>query len=302
MNAKNKALAIALDHLVDGSMSRYRKEIIKYLSGNLHTGRRQDDVFQDWLELVRASLLMLPEHCKSAASRKTMAEDDGDTQALFERMRHRYGRPEFDNFAKAFGALHESAATFQDTVGDIYMEWGYPSKGSGQYFTPFCIASLMAQFQNTAQLVYDRMNEAVAAAEMDWLFPKFSPETPLASQFFMERFGAVVLPHYKPVTVCDPACGSGVMLLAVAASVPPWMNHFGFIQYSGQDIDSTCVHMAQINLMLYGMNGFGARCALALQGAEPRIVQAAEDSNLVPLADVNPQEWQQPDLLPAVNQ
>src|SRR4051812_7523259 len=241
-------------------MTPHRREIIKYLTGNLHTGRRQDDVFQDWLELVRASLMLLPAHAKAAVTTGAMAKDDAETQAIWERMRRHYKRPEFDNFAKAFGALHESASEIQDTVGDIYMEWGYPSRGNGQFFTPFPIAAMMAKMHNIADLVYERINEAIVAAQVDWLFPKFSAETPLVCRFFLERFGAVVLPHYKPVTIHDPACGSGVMLLAVASTVPPWMNHFGFIQYWGQDIDTTCVQMAQINLMLYGMNGFGAKC------------------------------------------
>src|SRR5688572_23960203 len=49
-------------------------------------------------------------------------------------------------------------------------------------------------------------------------------------------------------TVYDPACGSGRTLLA-AGKVNPRRT------FVGQDRDPRCVHMAAINLALYGLHG-----------------------------------------------
>lgn len=49
-------------------------------------------------------------------------------------------------------------------------------------------------------------------------------------------------------TVCDPCCGSGRMLLAVADLQPHW-------EFVGQDIDLRCVRMTAINLALRNLYG-----------------------------------------------
>jgi type I restriction-modification system DNA methylase subunit len=58
------------------------------------------------------------------------------------------------------------------------------------------------------------------------------------------------------------------MLLAAASVFPQWAVHRGLIEFYGQDIDPTCVAMAKVNLMLYGLNGERVRYALALSDAE----------------------------------
>ena len=50
-------------------------------------------------------------------------------------------------------------------------------------------------------------------------------------------------------------------------SFPLWAVQTGLVQFYGMDIDATCVKMAQVNFMLYGLNGFGLHCALT---ATPR--------------------------------
>lgn len=49
--------------------------------------------------------------------------------------------------------------------------------------------------------------------------------------------------------VCDPASGSGRMLLAVAEIQPHWL-------FVGRDIDLRCVRMTAINLALRNLYGF----------------------------------------------
>ena len=48
------------------------------------------------------------------------------------------------------------------------------------------------------------------------------------------------------------------MLLAAASTLPEWAVKLGLVRFTGQDIDQTCVRMASINCMLYGLNGYGA--------------------------------------------
>lgn len=50
-------------------------------------------------------------------------------------------------------------------------------------------------------------------------------------------------------SVCDPCCGSGRMLLAVADLKPHW-------EFVGQDVDLRCVRMTAINLALRNLYGY----------------------------------------------
>ena len=54
---------------------------------------------------------------------------------------------------------------------------------------------------------------------------------------------------YQVKTVCDPACGSGRMLMAVAERYPHW-------EYVGVDVDVRAVRIAAINLGLRNIYGY----------------------------------------------
>jgi hypothetical protein len=85
-----------------------------------------------------------------------------------------------------------------------------------------------------------------------------------ARAHFFNRIIPAALPHVQPITVNDPACGSGVMFLAFAEQCPRWALDYGLIQFYGMDIDQTCVDMARINCMLYGLNSYRMRHVLEL--------------------------------------
>lgn len=107
--------------------------------------------------------------------------------------------------------------TYQDIIGSAYMELSGSDKQFGQFFTPWNVARMMA--------------EMVIG-------------TPNLDQYTAQH----------PMTICDPACGSGIMLLAAAAVLPRTCIDQGRVAFYGMDIDETCVRMARLNIGLYGLN------------------------------------------------
>lgn len=64
--------------------------------------------------------------------------------------------------------------------------------------------------------------------------------------------GALTVPSERtpePRSICDPACGSGRMLLSVGRIQPHW-------ELTGQDVDHRATQMTAINLGLNGLSGW----------------------------------------------
>jgi type I restriction-modification system DNA methylase subunit len=75
------------------------------------------------------------------------------------------------------------------------------------------------------------------------------------------------------VTVCDPAVGSGVMLLAFAKVVHGEFGRWGTskLRLYGQDIDPRCVLMCRIQLRMNGLDAVGRMVGM-LAGQVPGVV------------------------------
>ncbi|MFH1147591.1 MAG: N-6 DNA methylase, partial [Pseudomonadota bacterium] len=106
---------------------------------------------------------------------------------------------------------------FGDVLGPVYQNLASMGARSilGQYFTPWSVAVAMAQMT----LIDLEKREAE---------------------------------EKRPITVCDPCCGSGVMLLAAKAVIASRRGREALKEFAfyGQDIDPICVAMCRIQMRL----------------------------------------------------
>ena len=134
---------------------------------------------------------------------------------------------------------------FRDTLGELFMRLDVKSVASGQFFTPHHIAEMMARMQ-----------------------------------FSREDFEQTVKEKGE-VSVCDPAVGSGVMLLAFSRVVHDecGRNALRHLKLYGTDIDERCVLMTRIQLRMNGLDTFGR-----MAGMLGNISQVEKTSHALPSA------------------
>ena len=129
----------------------------------------------------------------------------------------RWEKQELELFAEAFGAMvwEMEQHPFEDRIGTCYMEFALSSKGqqwNGEFHTPKPICDLMARI----------------------------------------TIGDVSsLPSDGPITVCEPACGAGAMILSLGQACPPEVRRR--LRVSAIDINRTACDMAFINTTLWGI-------------------------------------------------
>lgn len=108
-----------------------------------------------------------------------------------------------------------------DVLGFTYMEISskWKAAGLGQYFTPPDLCEAIAQMTLGTDI-----REQVIAARAEC----------------------------RKIKICDPACGSGAMLLAAKRVILSQVGYVGLNQFGfyGQDIDRLCVSMCRVQLML----------------------------------------------------
>lgn len=122
-----------------------------------------------------------------------------------------------DYFAAAFGELQQGMAeTDADLLGVIYEAFGQSTDAFGQYFTPEHVTDMIAE---------------VSLGDVD-----------------PGRYDGD-----DPLTVADPACGSGRMLVHAAKRVPDDVDAAVFY---GQDKDAMCAKMTALNLCLFNLDGY----------------------------------------------
>ncbi len=107
----------------------------------------------------------------------------------------------------------------QDFLGKMYMDLKLFNHWKGQFFTPYCICRMMSRFATDNA---DRQIE-----------------------------------EQGYISICDPACGAGATLIAVANTLKRsrynFQNHVIFV---GQDVDRVVAQMCYIQLSLLGCAGY----------------------------------------------
>ncbi len=269
----------------------YVREIIKQLRQITNvSGYGASVVFDDWTQLVMASLEALPDHLKTIASTGRWAEDTPETTEAFTRIRTRYengyspSAPQrvWESFGQAFALLLESTAPGlwadadnggaigPDVLGQIFIEYTHPDPYKGQYLTPWSVVLLMSQLNSGGKtLVYDRLKLACQHPDNilahATLLAGLAIEDPAqAQEWFITQVVPAAIPHFERVKVCDPCVGSGRMLMGMATQFEPWMVHMGLVQFFGQDIDPLMARLAKINCDLYGLNTYALKLAEAM--------------------------------------
>jgi type I restriction-modification system DNA methylase subunit len=112
----------------------------------------------------------------------------------------------------------------QDFLGSIFMDLKLGNDHGGQFFTPYHISRFMA-----AVTIQDDLIERVKTDGY--------------------------------ITICDPTCGSGVMLIAAANEAKTQLkkeglNYQNHILFAAQDIDFTVAMMCYIQLSLLGVAAY----------------------------------------------
>jgi len=125
-----------------------------------------------------------------------------------------------------------------DVLGLVYMEVAsrWKCSGLGQYFTPADICEMMAMMQ-LGDNVMEQVNDARAEG--------------------------------RRISICDPAVGSGAMLLAAKKVILKQAGIKGLRQFTfhGQDVDMTCIRMCKIQLALTDYWYMGNRLICAAHDA-----------------------------------
>lgn len=135
----------------------------------------------------------------------------------YKRIVEKYKENERQQFAKLFAilmmALEENPS--QDFLGEIYHKLRLEQEQKGQFFTPYNICQMMAEIN------FDGTKES--------------------------------LDKENYISVSDPACGAGAMLIAFANVCKEHdVNYQRKVLFEAQDIDRTAVLMCYVQLSLLG--------------------------------------------------
>jgi len=254
------------------------------------TYQRMYTIFDDWVDLLNIMLDQLPAHLREAVETGRISDWPAGTPperiATFERIKARYGAkaPEaFTLFSHAAGAFLEAThSCWFDWLGQLYMALDLGGRGIGDYYTPWAVASMMAQIQDIPGLLHQRLMQALtheenamgAAVGITSMLFRSGPdgEPPVMGEdelnsYFVRWVIPAAAPFFEPITVMDPAVGSGVMLLAAASTVPLWARRYSFVQFFGMDISHIAVQMCRAQTRAYGLNGWEAAMVQVLEEA-----------------------------------
>ena len=148
---------------------------------------------------------------------KTYADRRED---MYRTLAKKYNKREMDCIARMFALIIEAmeANPDQDFLGDLYMALELGNQKAGQFFTPYSVCTMMAKMQPD---ISDKIKQ------QGW------------------------------VSVNDPACGAGALLVAFANEcMLRGINYQTSVLFVAQDIDFVTGCMCYIQLSLLGCPGY----------------------------------------------
>lgn len=152
----------------------------------------------------------------SAAALRNRFDPHGhdEREEQYERTRERYSEAQWKRFAEALGSVTIELATEpRDVLGEVYMQLEIASRDQGQFFTPYSVCQLMAALQ-----------------------------VPDAAEQLQTR---------PFLTVYEPACGAGAMVIAVAQELTSQgVDCSTQLHVTADDLSTTAVAMSYIQLSL----------------------------------------------------
>ena len=228
------------------------------------------ELFRGFVTACHLALDDLPAHLHYALTRQSIAAPD--SRERWDRAMGRFKSATIEAFAHGFAVLLEACcflppdqpydhAGGPDIIGSVYMDlltgrsnkWNY----TAQFFTPWHVASAMAQMSGAGELEARFHGEVNRLLADDPVLQAMTLTASMTGQdafwWWLSKVWPFLKPKIEPVTVCDPCVGSGILLLAHVACHPLWLAQIGYVQYSGMDIDPLCVEMCRLNLRLYGV-------------------------------------------------
>ena len=159
------------------------------------------------------------ECCAISISNTCDLEQQETREAVYMGHAGRYGKENMVCFAQALAKVIEAFEGPEDDVlGKIFMGLEFGEKQKGQFFTPYHVSRLMAG------ITLEDGELARIVAEKGF------------------------------VTLSEPACGSGGMVVAYAAAMrAAGLNPQQQLHVTGVDVDLTAIHMAYVQISLLGI-------------------------------------------------
>jgi hypothetical protein len=141
-----------------------------------------------------------------------------EREARYLQIVKRYEPDEVARFPQMLAALTRSIGEgFKDCLGELFMQMELSNQWKGQFFTPYELSAMMARLS-----LCDDLDDKIKERGF--------------------------------VTVNDPATGAGCMVIGMAEAIKErGLNYQKVMHVMAQDVDSTAVHMAYIQLSLYGI-------------------------------------------------
>ncbi|MCP4629336.1 MAG: hypothetical protein GY850_38405, partial [bacterium] len=211
-------------------------------------------------------------------------EDPPEVAEIFRRARERYLRATekypavyrqmHDAFGQAYAYLiycaepglkwyEKQLKLSPDIIGQVFMALIKPGPEWGQYFPAWGAALTAARGLFSDETMDMTLTEKIVRDSV-------------------EDFGAWVdrAPvNCRSLVLIGPSkINSSVMMLAAATQFPQWSVYGGFVEFVwGEGVDPLLVKMANINAMLYGLNGYDLELAKIAMQVEADLRQQAEE-------------------------